>query len=115
MNEALYGDRQVTNEWVVPYNPYLLLRYNCHINVEICASTKATKYLYKYIHKGGDRQMMRVHEEDQPRVRNEIREFQDMKSIGASEATWRIFEFPLSDRYPSVKRLPIHLEKEQPV
>ena len=59
--------------------------------------------------------MMGVNEKDQPRVPNEIREFQDMKSIGASEATWRIFEFPLSDRYPSVKRLPIHMEMEQPV
>ena len=58
--------------------------------------------------------MIRVDEEGQPRVRNEIREFQDMKSIGASEATWRIFEFPMSTRYPSIKRLPIHLEKEQP-
>ena len=58
---------------------------------------------------------MRVDEDGQPRPRNEIREFQDMKSIGASEATWRIFEFPMSERYPAVKRLPIHLEKEQPV
>ena len=59
--------------------------------------------------------MMRVDEEGRPIMRNEVREFQDMRSIGASEATWRIFEFPMSDRYPSVKRLPIHLEKEQPV
>ena len=50
-----HNNRLLNNSWVVPYNPYLLLRYNCHINVEICASTKATKYLYKYIHKGGDK------------------------------------------------------------
>jgi hypothetical protein len=25
--------------------------YNCHINVEICSSIKAVKYLYKYIYK----------------------------------------------------------------
>jgi hypothetical protein len=26
------------NRWVVLYNPYLLLKYDCHINVEICNS-----------------------------------------------------------------------------
>jgi hypothetical protein len=36
------------NRWVVPFNPYLSLRFSCHINVEICASIKAIKYLHKY-------------------------------------------------------------------
>jgi len=45
------------NRWVMPYNAYLLLRYNAHthINVEYYASVKAVKYLYKYIFKGLDR------------------------------------------------------------
>lgn len=42
------------NRWVVPYNPKLLMRYNCHINVEVCCSIKSVKYLYKYIYKGHD-------------------------------------------------------------
>ena len=113
--EAVHNHHAVNNAWIVPYSPYLLLRYNCHINVEICASNKATKNLYKYIHKGGDKASMRLDEEGQPIMRNEVREFQDLKSFGASEATWRIFEFPMSTRYPAIKRLPIHLEKEQPV
>jgi hypothetical protein len=28
--------------------------YNCHINVKICSSIKAVKYLYKYIYKDPD-------------------------------------------------------------
>jgi hypothetical protein len=44
-----------TNQHVVPYNPYLLLKYKCHINVEVAVSMKALKYLYKYITKGHDR------------------------------------------------------------
>ena len=29
----------------------MLVKYDCHINVEVCTSIKAVKYLYKYIHK----------------------------------------------------------------
>lgn len=42
------------NQWVIPYNSYLLSKYQCHINVEICSSLKAVKYLYKYMYKGHD-------------------------------------------------------------
>ena len=46
---------QLDNKWVVPYNPYLLLKYDCHINVEICNSITSVKYLYKYVYKGDDK------------------------------------------------------------
>jgi hypothetical protein len=39
---------------VVPYNPYLSLFFNCHINVEVCTSIAAVKYFYKYVYKGHD-------------------------------------------------------------
>ena len=58
---------------------------------------------------------MRVYEDGEQVSRNEVRAFQDCKSFGASEATWRLFEFPMSTRYPAVKRLPIHLEKQHPI
>jgi hypothetical protein len=45
---------ELDNRWVVPYNPYLLYLFNCHINVEACGSIKAVKYLFKYIYKGHD-------------------------------------------------------------
>ncbi|KAI5390621.1 hypothetical protein KIW84_075788 [Lathyrus oleraceus] len=54
-------DRSVDNRWVVPYNPWLLLKYDCHINVEICSSIKSIKYLYKYVYNGPDRVAMEVH------------------------------------------------------
>lgn len=43
---------EIDNRWIVPYNPYLLLKYNCHINIEISSSLKSIKYLFKYLHKG---------------------------------------------------------------
>ncbi len=49
------GDAQLNNRWVVPYNIDLVTKYNAHINIEICNSVLAVKYLYKYVYKGHDR------------------------------------------------------------
>src|SRR2546421_6699719 len=46
--------------WVVPYNPYLLLKYNSHVDVEVCSTICAIKYLYKYVYKGHDRIMFEL-------------------------------------------------------
>ena len=51
---ANINGNNIDDRWIVPYNPYLLLKYNCHINVEVCTSMKAVKYLFKYIYKGHD-------------------------------------------------------------
>ena len=51
----------VDNRWVVAYNLWLLLKYYCLLNVEVCSSIKSIKYLYKYVYKGPDRVTMEVH------------------------------------------------------
>jgi len=33
------------NRWVVPYNPYLLATFDCHMNVEICSTISAVKVI----------------------------------------------------------------------
>ncbi|XP_028085941.1 uncharacterized protein LOC114286913 [Camellia sinensis] len=50
----------VNNSWVILYNPWLLLKYDCHINLEICSSVTSVKYLYKYVYKGPDRVALEV-------------------------------------------------------
>ena len=107
----------IDNRWVVPYNPFLSLRYNCHINVEFCTSPKAAKYLYKYVTKGHDRAMISTVLADNGKVecRDEIKEYEDLRSIGSSEATWHLMAFPIADRQPPVQALRIHLEDQQQV
>lgn len=46
------GKHLLNNQWVVPYNKYLSTKFDCHLNVEICTTIKAVKYLYKYVYKG---------------------------------------------------------------
>jgi len=53
-----------SNQDVVPYNPYLSLRYNAHINVEIAGSISAVKYMCKYVYKGGDRTVAILYNND---------------------------------------------------
>ena len=78
--------------WVVPYNPYLLYKYNAHINLEICNSVSAVKYLYKYVYKGHDKasvalvQLRSHHDntetENQPLVIDEIQKYVDSRYVG---------------------------------
>eukprot|EP00794_Sanderia_malayensis_P014678 gene14678-biopygen11775 len=45
---------RVNDSWVVPHHLNLLLKFDCHINVEVCTTIKSVKYIFKYIHKGND-------------------------------------------------------------
>ena len=68
----------IDNGDIVPYSPYLSLRYNCHINVVHCSSATACKYLYKYVTKGSDRAMVRSEVEGYE-GRDEIAEYEDKR------------------------------------
>ena len=101
------------NRWVVPHNPYLLTRYNCHINVEICSGLKAVKYLYKYIYKGHDRVAIYIAFPNRENVMDEIQQFQDARWVSAQELIWRIFEFNLNEIYSPIINLQLHLSNKQ--
>jgi hypothetical protein len=106
-----------TNKHVVPYNLYLLQKYNCHINVEIATSITSVKYLYKYVYKGHDRTCLAIQldPDGRPILRDEIKEYVDARYISACEAIWRIHAFSLHAIYPSVTRLQLHLPDMQTV
>ncbi|KAL5569790.1 hypothetical protein UlMin_026365 [Ulmus minor] len=95
------------NQWVVPYNPYLLEKFNCHINVEICSTVKAVKYLYKYIYKGHDRIAFHINSNKNEKDIDKIQNFQSARWISPPEAVWRIYSFILNENYPSVYTIKI--------
>jgi hypothetical protein len=83
--------------------------FNCHINVEICSSIKAVKYLFKYIYKGHDRASVSVSEKLNEAEIDEIRQYRDARWVTPPEALWRIYGFQLSKIHPSVLQLQLHL------
>ena len=105
---------EVDNSWVVPYNAWLTLTYDCHINVEFARSPTSCKYLYKYVTKGNNRPMVRTEVEGQD-GRDEITEYEDLRSVGSSEAVWHMMAYPIARKHPAVQAMRVHLEGEQQV
>ncbi|XP_074374098.1 uncharacterized protein LOC141714479 [Apium graveolens] len=54
------NNHALDNQWVVPYNRDLLVKYQCHMNIEICCHARSLKYLFKYCLKGHDRVTIEV-------------------------------------------------------
>ena len=108
--------RTIGNTWVVPYNPYLLLKYKAHINVEVCTSVSSVKYLYKYVLKGADKISFQVSEgESSEKVKDEVNQYEQGRYYDSTQSADRIFEFEMCHRYPAVMKLQLHLENEQVV
>ncbi|KAG5521131.1 hypothetical protein RHGRI_033625 [Rhododendron griersonianum] len=70
--------------------------FNCHINVEVCSTIKAVKYLYKYIYKGHDKVIYRLVTTPEDENVDEIRQFHDARGISPPEAMWRIYRTMLT-------------------
>lgn len=95
------------NAWVVPYSPQVLLKYWAHINMEVCGTIHAIKYVHKYIYKGTDRASLTVADND------EVLQHLSGRYISPSEAIWRLFEYPVHEEYPPVEHLAVHLPDQQ--
>ncbi|XP_074326495.1 uncharacterized protein LOC141664440 [Apium graveolens] len=108
------------NQWVVPYNRDLWVKYQCHMNVEICCHARSLKYLFKYCFKGHDRAIVQVNKKKRKKngdlsddVVDEINSFFYGCYLCGAESAWRIFGFPIHCRTISVERLPFHLPNQK--
>ncbi len=109
----------VNNGFVVPYNAALLLKYNCHINVEVCSTVRSVKYLYKYVYKGADRSMVAIEKKGNGTSKaksktpvDQIKQYVDCRYLSSIEASYRMFECNMHGRAPSVLPLYVHLPRE---
>jgi hypothetical protein len=114
-----------TNQHVVPYNPWLLLRYRCDLNVEACTSVGAIRYLFKYIFKGGDRLNVRLRRvgpganaptgEGASANADEVSCYLDTRYIGPHESVDLLMGLPTWGHTHVTYRLPVHLPGQQRV
>ncbi|XP_051158561.1 uncharacterized protein LOC127279947 [Leptopilina boulardi] len=124
-NNERYNRRdgfQYDNQRVVPHNKELLLRLNCHINVEVVTSIKAVKYLFKYIYKGHDAAAVVIqetqnndNEETGVLEHDEIKSYIETRYVSPPEACGRILSNNLQGKSHSIYRLPVHLPNQQTV
>ncbi|XP_054795045.1 uncharacterized protein LOC129300500 [Prosopis cineraria] len=104
------------NRFVVPYNSYLLYKFQAHVNIEKTNQSTSIKYLFKYINKGNDRVIASLYSssgEGGQSIIDEIKQYYDCRYVSSCEGCWRIFAFDIHHRYPSVERLSFHLPNEQ--
>ncbi|XP_071688516.1 uncharacterized protein [Rutidosis leptorrhynchoides] len=118
------GKATLDNSFVVPYNRFLLLKYNAHINVEWCNRSRAIKYLLKYLNKGPDRATIVIQENLRPTGESsaetiievdEIKNYLDYRYISPCEAVWLLFSFDIHFSKPSVLKLSYHLPNHHTV
>eukprot|EP00794_Sanderia_malayensis_P017120 gene17120-biopygen14739 len=111
----------VTDSWVVPHNIQLLLKFDCHINVEVCTTVKSVKYIFKYIHKGNDMAHVEItegHKEanaQQDIAHNEIRQYLNSRYVGPHRAVYKLMQYEMYEKSHTITRLPIHLPDQQNV
>nr|XP_042898735.1 uncharacterized protein LOC122269477 [Parasteatoda tepidariorum] len=106
----------VDNRFIVPYNPYLLAKFVCHINIEVCSTVQSIKYIYKYVYKGYDCATLQFSKKSEGvAVYDEIDSFLNGRYVGSTEAAWRIFEYEMHYQSHSIIRLECHLPFQQTV
>ena len=103
----------VNDSWVVPHNPTLLMKFKCHMNVEVCTTVRSVKYIFKYIHKGNDA----AHIEIRQNYLNhdEILQHLNARYVRPHQAVFRIMQYKMYDKSHIIIRLAVHLPLQQNV
>lgn len=105
---------EYNNSHVVPYNPYILLKYACHHNVEWVYGRDGIKYACKYPLKGPEYQYIRVENNDNVVHYNEFNMIFKANYRSGMEAFMRMYGYPIVRMSHPVHLLLIHLPNHEP-
>lgn len=116
-------DLPINNSYVVPFNSYLSSKYNAHINVEICSSVVAVKYIHKYLiawpcnTKGHDCSRVEIVQNSTTNGsvvhHDEIKHFLNCRYVSPPEAAWRLLENPVHGQSHTIYTLSVYLPEGQ--
>lgn len=88
--------------------PFLTNLLDWHVNVNVCFTVNIFMYLCKYLFKGPDQMMFKIHSENPNKV-DEISDYINARYLSALEAAWRILQLNITERSPTIRSLSIHL------
>ncbi len=71
---------RLNNRWIVSYNPFLTRFLKAHVNIEVCVTISAIKYINKYIYKGHDKATVQIDNEY-----DEIKRYIIYRYVGPSQ------------------------------
>uniref|UniRef100_UPI00358F89E5 uncharacterized protein n=1 Tax=Myxine glutinosa TaxID=7769 RepID=UPI00358F89E5 len=110
---AQLRNNTVNDSWVVPHNPYLLMKFSCHMNVEVCTTVQSVKYIFKYIHKGNDAAHVEIRQNHLNH--DEILQHLNARYVGPHQAVFRLMQYKMHGRSHTIIRLAVHLPLQQNV
>jgi hypothetical protein len=106
---------------VIPYNPFLLLKYGSHINIEYVFGQKACKYIFKYVLKGFEKAYVQVNRMNQDGNDANVFDYDEIAAtfkvryMTAMEAYLRLCAFKIVNMSHQVYNLTVHDEGGQTI
>jgi uncharacterized protein YacL (UPF0231 family) len=100
-NRIVYRRRKICDLMIVPYNLYMMMDWDSHINVEYSGSAYCALYLYKYCFKGAARkERIDLSLEEDLDSSDEIKQFIYGRVMCSMSAVWRLYgyqDYPASE------------------
>lgn len=109
---AHYRRRKPEDAWVAQHAPALVKLLDCHVYVDVCATTLVFLYLYKYLFKGPDHANFTVHSLERDgdgEPTDEYDEYLKGRYLSSTEAVYRFFGYNSVWKNPSVVCLPYNI------